>query len=214
MLPSKNTTVNLRTVAETVGLAPCSVSAVLNRTPASRAIPRSTQDRIFRAAAELNYRPNLWARSLRTKRTRMVAAIAPDFGRADIALVLAGAHRRLQEKGYLLVLGTIETDDPNQLSARFAQRGIEGVIAIDATVPLQRQFPVASVHLHSEISMHSSPHEVRTWLAEIGQSSAEAIVSQIEGPGKPRTMPAQPKVPAHFDPLAAWAARGDSRESA
>jgi DNA-binding LacI/PurR family transcriptional regulator len=39
------------------------------------AIPQRTKDRVFRAAAELNYRPNLWARSLRTKRTRMVAAI-------------------------------------------------------------------------------------------------------------------------------------------
>jgi DNA-binding LacI/PurR family transcriptional regulator len=143
----------------------------------------------------------------------MVAAIAPDFGRADVALVLAGAQRRLQEKGYLLILGTIETDDPNQLSARFAQRGIEGVIAIDATIPLE-QFPVTAVHLHSEIPMDSSYHEVRAGLAEIGQSAAEAIVSQIEGRCKPRSMPAQPKIPAHFDSIVAWARRGDSRESA
>ena len=55
--------VTLKTVAERVGLAPCSVSAILNNTEASRAIPQRTKDRVYRAASELNYRPNYWARS-------------------------------------------------------------------------------------------------------------------------------------------------------
>src|SRR5579863_6533919 len=115
MFPEKKSAVNLRTVAERVGLAPCSVSAVLNNTPASRAIPQSTKDRIFRAAAELNYRPNLWARSLRTKRTRMIAAVAPDFSRTPVAQVVAGVQTRLQEMGYLLVLGSVDASDSTQL---------------------------------------------------------------------------------------------------
>jgi len=36
-------TVTLRTVAEKVGLAPCSVSAVLNNSPAAVAIPQRTK---------------------------------------------------------------------------------------------------------------------------------------------------------------------------
>ena len=54
----RETAPNLRAVAERVGLAPCSVSSVLNNAPAAQAIPQSTKERIFKAAAELNYRPN------------------------------------------------------------------------------------------------------------------------------------------------------------
>jgi len=144
-VPDKKNTVNLRTVAERAGLAPCSVSAILNDTPAAKAIPQTTKDRVFRAAAELNYRPNLWARSLRTKRTRMVAAIAHDFGRGAVARVVAGVQSRLHKKGYLLALGTPDFEEANHISAQFQQRGIEGVIAIEAIVPMQMDLPVALV---------------------------------------------------------------------
>lgn len=72
----KTETVTLRTVAEHVGLAPCSVSAILNNSPAGRSIPQHTRDRVLRAAHQLNYRPNNSARSLRTKRTYTVALLA------------------------------------------------------------------------------------------------------------------------------------------
>ena len=98
-MSDKQPAVSLRTVAERVGLAVCSVSAILNNTPASMAIPRRTKDRVFRAAGELNYRPNLWARSLRTKRTRLVAAITSDIVRpkphdstTDVSIVRESNH--------------------------------------------------------------------------------------------------------------------------
>src|SRR4030095_13938938 len=72
--------VTLRTVADKVGLAPCSVSAVLNNSQAALAIPQRTKNRILRAARQLDYPPNFSARSLRTKRTYTVALITSDFG--------------------------------------------------------------------------------------------------------------------------------------
>ena len=39
--------VTLRTVADKVGLAPCSVSAVLNNSPAALAIPQRTKNRVL-----------------------------------------------------------------------------------------------------------------------------------------------------------------------
>ncbi len=134
MLPEKKA-VNLKTVAARVGLAPCSVSAILNDTEAARAIPQKTKDRVYRAAAELNYRPNILARSLRTKRTRMVAVVAPGLGRSGVARVVAAVQRRLHQSGYLLVLATCDGGDPNHLCAQFQQRGIEGIISIDANLP-------------------------------------------------------------------------------
>jgi LacI family transcriptional regulator len=169
----ENKAVNLKAVAARVGLAPCSVSAILNHTEAARAIPQATKDRVYRAAAELNYRPNLLARSLRTKRTRMVAVLAPGLGRPGVAHVVAAAQRRLQESGYLLVLAA--SDDGDRMCAQFQPRGIEGVISIEAEVPAQPNLPVASVHLG-----YGTPDPIETWLHELGEAAAETIMRQIE----------------------------------
>ena len=134
MLPEKKA-VNLKTVAARVGLAPCSVSAILNDTEAARAIPQKTKDRVYRAAAELNYRPNILARSLRTKRTRMVAVVAPCLGRSGVAQVVAAIQRRLHQSGYLLVLATYDVSDRQDLCVHFQQRGIEASSRLTATCP-------------------------------------------------------------------------------
>ncbi len=218
MLSEKKPPVNLRTVAERVGLAPCSVSAILNNTPASKVIPQSTKDRVFRAATELNYRPNLWARSLRTKRTRMVAAVAPDFGRAPVARIVAGLQKRLQKKGYLLALGTADLSDSNQPysnqnSAQFQPRGIEGVVAIDSSIPRQMELPVASVEVGYLTASEALTEETHSWLTGLGEKAAETIVQQIEGESTSRRMTVDVKMPTPFFgiPLGAGVA---ARESA
>ncbi|MGC1452497.1 MAG: LacI family DNA-binding transcriptional regulator [Candidatus Sulfotelmatobacter sp.] len=190
------TVVSLRTVAERVGLAPCSISAVLNNTPASRAIPQRTKDRIFRAAAELNYRPNLWARSLRTQRTRLVAVITPDIGQAAVARVVAGVQHELQRRGYLLALGTFDChSDWHNISVQLSQRGIEGVIAIDAALPSELELPVASVDLQY-LTLHEPLEEcARTWLSELGKSKVEALLRQIEKGTVRRRMEITPNLP-------------------
>jgi Bacterial regulatory proteins, lacI family len=207
---------NLRTVAQHVGLAPCSVSAVLNDTPASRAIPQSTKDRVFRAAAELNYRPNLWARSLRTKRTRMVAAVTSDFGRSDIARVIAGLQSRLHRRGYLLALGTFDARETSPGCALFQQRGIEGIIAVDAAVPQKMDLPMAFVDLGYMNSVEPLTHDMQAWLSELGAAAAETVIRQIEKENTPRRMTVELKLPpAYFDLLHANpSAAADVRETA
>jgi hypothetical protein len=195
-LSDKQAAVSLRTVAERVGLAVCSVSAILNNTPASQAIPQRTKDRVFRAAAELNYRPNLWARSLRTRRTRLVAAITSDLGRAPVARVLAGVQRLLQHRGYLLVLGPFDCGSEwHNLSVVLQQRGIEGVVAIDATLPPDLALPVASVNLDYLSPMEPLSEISEAWLSELGESAAEAVLWRIERKTIPDRMRIVPKLP-------------------
>ena len=194
----KQTAPNLRAVAERVGLAPCSVSSVLNDAPAARAIPQATKDRIFRAAAELNYRPNFWARSLRTKRTRIVAAIAPDFGCPTAARVVAAAQERLQCGGYLLVLARPDSGDVTPIRAQLQQRGIEGVIAIDSSLPDQPDLPVAAVDLSGLAPSDFAEESVQSWLSELGVSAAESVMRHIETGASPGAAPVEPKIQPSF----------------
>lgn len=190
----KETAPNLRDVAERVGLAPCSVSSVLNNAPAAHAIPQSTKERIFKAAAELNYRPNFWARSLRTKRTRMVAAITPDFGCPAAARVVAAAQERLQRRGYLLVLVRPESADVTSIHSQFQQRGIEGVIAVQEALPQQSDLPVATVELTGLAPADFAEESVQSWLCELGIAAAETVIRHIENGAAPGPLPVEPKI--------------------
>jgi DNA-binding LacI/PurR family transcriptional regulator len=197
----KKAVVSLRTVAERVGLAPCSVSAVLNNTPASWAIPQRTKERVFRAAGELNYRPNLWARSLRTKHTRVVAAVTSDIGRAPVAKVVAGVQKLLHRRGYLLALATFDcASEWNTIPVQLQQRGIEGVIAIDAILPQELALPVASVELEYMDFQEPLANEMQVWLSDLGESAADTVLQQIEKETVPRRMKVVPKLPnGYFD---------------
>src|ERR1700675_2791995 len=138
-------TVTLRTVAEHVGLAPCSVSAILNDSAAGMSIPQHTKERVRRAASLLNYKPNYYARSLRTRRTFTVALLAPDIGHAPAARIAAGAEHFLRQKGYCLLVANC---DPSLASfqdhfTQLRQRGVEGIIAIQSKPLLPAGFPTA-----------------------------------------------------------------------
>jgi transcriptional regulator with XRE-family HTH domain len=206
--------VTLKTVAERVGLAPCSVSAILNNTEASRAIPQRTKDRVYRAASELNYRPNYWARSLRTRKTRMVAVLAPGFGRSAVAQVVAAAQRRLHREGYLLVLITSDAEDGGRFCAHLQQRGIEGLISVDVNAPGQLSLPVVSVAVDGSLSEDSSAHAMQEWLLELGESAACTVIGQIENPDSDRRTKVEAKIPPAFFEMPAanlsFAARAES----
>jgi len=178
---------DLRTVAAHVGLAPCSVSAVLNGTQASLAIPQHTKDRVLRAAAELNYRPNLSARSLRTKRSHLVAVVSDNFGRPAVGHMISRLESLFRQRGYLLALGTISHQSEwLGLSAQLRQRGIEGVVAVGVRAPRELQLPTVTVHLGTGRIPDAVINDSE-FLAELADSTVEAILSKIEVKQGPRT---------------------------
>src|SRR3712207_305820 len=71
------TRVTLAQVAERAGVSKTAVSLVLNDRPGSR-LSKELADRVREAAAELNYRPNRAARSLRLGKTEIVGFISDD----------------------------------------------------------------------------------------------------------------------------------------
>jgi LacI family transcriptional regulator len=83
--------VSLKSVARHVGLSKTTVSVVVNDAPAAKAISRETKERILKAAQELNYRPNFFARSLRQQRTFMVAMVLPEISEGYGASIMAAS---------------------------------------------------------------------------------------------------------------------------
>ena len=71
--------VTIRDVAKESGFSSTTVSIVLNNAPLARYIPAPTKKKIERAAQKLGYRPNQFARSLRSKRSHTVGVMVFDM---------------------------------------------------------------------------------------------------------------------------------------
>lgn len=142
--------VTLRDVAGRVGLAPGTVSVVLNNAPSARAIPEHTRQRIQAAAQELNYRPNFLARSLRKKRTYTVGLIIEEIGDAYGSMVISGVEAYLRQHNYLF-LTVIHRHDASMLrdhSQLLMERGVEGFITVDTSLQEPLPLPTVSVAGH------------------------------------------------------------------
>jgi LacI family transcriptional regulator len=124
--------VTIRDVAKESGFSSTTVSIVLNDAPLARYIPLVTKKRIERAAEKLGYRPNEFARSLRSKRSHTVGVMVFDMTDPYCPLVLRGIENTLYEASYLPIL----TDVQNERS-RFERylemlldRRVEGLVVL------------------------------------------------------------------------------------
>ena len=143
-------TVTLRRVAEHVGLAPGTVSAVLNNAPSARSIPEHTRLRIHAAANELKYRPNFLARSLRKKRTYSVGLILEEIGDSYGSMVISGVEAYLRQHNYFF-LTVIHRHDATMLrdySQLLLERGVEGFVTVDTSFQEPPPLPTVCVAGH------------------------------------------------------------------
>ncbi len=138
---------SLRTLSAHLGLSMAAISRVLNGSPAARSIPQATQSRILAAARELNYRPNLLARSLRRGLSTSVGVLIPEISDGYAAAVLAGIEETLSAAGYILVM--ITHHHRAEVLARseqiFAERAVDAVIAVDTALPLLGPIPIVTI---------------------------------------------------------------------
>jgi len=106
----KGSIVTIRDVAKESGFSSTTVSFVLNDAPLARYIPGATKKRIEKAAKKLGYRPNLFARSLRSKRSHTVGVMIFDMTDPYCILVLRGIENSLYQASYLPILTDVHNE--------------------------------------------------------------------------------------------------------
>jgi DNA-binding LacI/PurR family transcriptional regulator len=151
--PVGSQVVTLKELADHVGLTKGTVSAVLNESPSSKAIPQRTKDRILAAARELNYRPNFFARSLRKKRTYTVGIITEEIGDPYGGMVISGAESFLSQNKYFF-LTVAHRHDQNllqQYASILVSRGVEGIITVDTSLTQTLPVPAVAVAGHKRV---------------------------------------------------------------
>jgi len=124
--------VTIRDVAKESGFSSTTVSIVLNNAPLSRYIPVVTKKRIERAAQKLGYRPNQFARSLRSKRSHTVGVMVFDMTDPYCTLVLRGIENTLYQSSYLPILTDVHNERGRfeRYLEMLLDRRIEGLIVL------------------------------------------------------------------------------------
>jgi LacI family transcriptional regulator len=145
--------VNLRELADHLGLSVATVSLVMNRSPAAKSIPHHTQARVRAAARELNYRPNVMARMLRQQRSFTVGVIVPEISEGYAALVLSGIEDHLLQEGYFyfVVSHRHRNDLIEEYPRLLQQRAVEGLILVDTSCQPGITVPMVSVSGHKHL---------------------------------------------------------------
>ncbi|MFC2037157.1 LacI family DNA-binding transcriptional regulator [Chloroflexota bacterium] len=129
-------------VAKQAGVALSTVSYALSGT---RPVSDETKERVFKAIDELGYRPNIMARSLAAKRTRIIALLFPTLeglSRTQLEFV-SSAVNIASQRGYALLLWPSASKDEEVV--HLAQEGlVEGLVLMqvrreDARVAMLRE---------------------------------------------------------------------------
>ena len=111
------TTVTLKDIAQALGVSVMTVSKVMR----DRAdVGAETRKRVLSKAKELNYRPNLTARSLVTGESRQVGVIVPTLLHPFFAEVLQALSTTMKQHGYAVMISS-SMEDPEVEEAAIEQ---------------------------------------------------------------------------------------------
>ena len=144
---------SLKKLAEHLGLSPATVSLVINRSTVADSIPQDTKDRIFAAARKFKYRPNFFARSLRTQRSFTIGVIVPEVSDGYSASVMSGVEAYLLQEGYFYFVASHRhrADLIDEYPRMFLERSVDGLIAVDTPWHLNLSVPVVTVSGHHDV---------------------------------------------------------------
>lgn len=122
----------LADVARASGFSPSTVSLVLNNAPLSRYVAAKTKQKILETAKRLGYRPNVYARALRSRRSHTIGILVIDLADPFCTLILQGIERKLSPMPYLPILMDAH-NEPQQMERyleMMVERRVEGLITV------------------------------------------------------------------------------------
>ena len=124
--------VTLRDVAKASGVSITTVSRVLNGRETGVPIREDTKARIFAAATDLGYKPNMLARGLRGSSSSLLGVLARDVTDPFHIQILSGINECARLRDYRLFLGHVDyrPDVAADYGSMFERSHADGIIVI------------------------------------------------------------------------------------
>jgi len=118
------------TIADVARLAGVSKTTVSHAISGKRPVAPATRERITQIIAELGFRPNALARSLRMQRTQTIALIIPDITDPYYPALARGLQDTLASYGYYAILCNTDGEwhQEHEFIVNAIQRQVDGII--------------------------------------------------------------------------------------
>lgn len=124
--------ISLRDVAEAAGVSTTLVSFVLNGNKKEYRVGEETSQRILRIAKELNYQPNIAAKSLRSGKTKTIGLVVSDISNPFFSQLARVLEDEASKQGYTVLFGSSDEDSENmeRIVCGLNNKGVDGLIIV------------------------------------------------------------------------------------
>ena len=126
---------SIKDIAKHLGVSATTVSFVLNGKGKEKKISTDMIGRVTAYAKEINYKPNMLARSLRTGKTRILVFMVEDISNYFFSKIARYIEEIAYDKGYRVIFCSNENKDERSrdLINLFLDRQVDGFIIIPST---------------------------------------------------------------------------------
>ena len=152
-------TVTLKEVAELAGVSRSAVSRTFTD---GASVSDKTRRKVEKAAAKLGYTPNILARGLTTRRTKLIGLVSNNFHNPIFLEVFDQFTRKLQGVGLRpLLVNLSDETDPEASVRMLRQYSVDGVVVASSTLPpgFSKAFKDAGVPVVNSFGRYSTAPE-------------------------------------------------------
>ncbi|MBK0326140.1 LacI family DNA-binding transcriptional regulator [Rhodobacteraceae bacterium F11138] len=169
--------VRIKDIAEALGLSTATVSRAIS-TPARVAEP--TRSRVRAKAAEMNYRPNVQARSLRTQKSMSIIMAVRDIGNPFYLEVFKGAETAAHEAQYTVLMGNTEGNPAREAEyfEMLRDGNADGMILMTGSIPDGWSGPNSAVVVALEMIEDGGLSQVLIDNAGAARTAVDHLVAQ------------------------------------
>jgi DNA-binding LacI/PurR family transcriptional regulator len=127
--------VKAATSVDVAKLAGVSQSAVSRTYTPGASVAEHTRSKVVEAARKLGYRPNAIARTLITRKSRMIAVVASYLDNQFYPVVIEKLSQRFQDDGYHVLLFIAQARiDTDEFLLQLMQYHVDGIVLLSATL--------------------------------------------------------------------------------
>ena len=122
----------IREVAKKAGVSPATVSRVISQ---SGYVSETTRNKVLMTIRELDYRPNIIARSMVTKATHTIGLVVTDITNPFFAQLSRGIEEITWNNGYTLILANTDEDLSREqaIVQALQEKQVDGLILVPAS---------------------------------------------------------------------------------
>jgi DNA-binding LacI/PurR family transcriptional regulator len=126
---NKKSKVTIAEIAKKLGVSAATVSNALT---GERFVKTETKEKVQRLAKELNYKPNLVARALLSKKRNIIGLLVPNINNAFYSEIIAGFEEIISEHGYTLMMNSTHYDTEAEIEnlKKFTSLMVDGLVFV------------------------------------------------------------------------------------